>query len=58
MKYLMMLVFLLSVSCRGKAENDSYLVLELLQRRGLIYWYTPEQREVLRQEIQFILKEK
>lgn len=47
-----------TLGCRSKTETDSFLVIEVLQRRGLIHWYTPDQREVLRQEIQHTLENK
>ena len=56
MKYLVIILFIILSGCRSKSETDSFLVMELLQRRQLLHWYTPEQREVLRQEIERVLK--
>lgn len=48
----------LLAGCRSKPETDSYLVMEVLQRRGLIYYYSVDQREQLRQEIYYVLKDR
>ena len=51
------LVVLLLVSCGPSASlSRSALVMELLQQRGLIYHYRNDQREQLRTEIEYILK--
>jgi len=50
-------LILVAAGCgKPKAETNSYLVVEMLQRRGLISWYTNDQREQLRAEVERIIK--
>ena len=41
---------------KSKAQTDSYLVMSLLQDHQLTYYYTPEQRDSLRRQVEKILK--
>lgn len=59
MRYLISLfaITIMLSSCRDRDEVDSFLVVNLLMNKGIINWYTPEQREILRQEIEMVLRD-